>query len=414
MPELKLFLFDDGAARAWQPFALTRPGGELMLGAYTFRARAERLFGARCAGHVTAPHLAGFEEPGAAPVVQAADADRQAPRLFLSSRAVPDGGADFVPPAAPAALRVADEVVGWYAPPGTDAPDEGWFERPAAGSGDVVDLPGRVLRHVWDLVAENPGQIRRDFDAAGGERGSTGGDAGSGGGGAGTGGDFSAIGFRPGLLRLGADVTIEPNVVFDFSDGPIWLDDGVTVRSFTRLSGPAYVGPGSTLLGGPCGAISIGPVCKVHGEMEETVVLGYSNKAHDGFLGHAYLGRWVNLGAMTTNSDLKNNYGPIRMWTPDGDADTGLIKLGCLLGDYVKTGIGSLLNTGTVVGAGSNLYGTAMPPKYVPPFSWGSGSELVAFDAEKFIALTDTVMKRRDVALTDSMRDMLRRAAMRR
>jgi UDP-N-acetylglucosamine diphosphorylase / glucose-1-phosphate thymidylyltransferase / UDP-N-acetylgalactosamine diphosphorylase / glucosamine-1-phosphate N-acetyltransferase / galactosamine-1-phosphate N-acetyltransferase len=92
--------------------------------------------------------------------------------------------------------------------------------------------------------------------------------------------------------------------------------------------------------------------------VEETVVLGYSNKAHDGFLGHAYLGRWVNLGALTTNSDLKNNYGTIRMWTPGGETDTGLIKLGCLLGDYVKTGIGALLNTGTVVGAGSNLFGT--------------------------------------------------------
>jgi UDP-N-acetylglucosamine diphosphorylase / glucose-1-phosphate thymidylyltransferase / UDP-N-acetylgalactosamine diphosphorylase / glucosamine-1-phosphate N-acetyltransferase / galactosamine-1-phosphate N-acetyltransferase len=139
-------------------------------------------------------------------------------------------------------------------------------------------------------------------------------------------------------------------------------------------------------------------------------VLGYSNKAHAGFLGHAYLGRWVNLGAMTTNSDLKNNYGTIRMWTPEGDADTGLIKLGCLLGDYVKTGIGSLLNTGTVVGAGSNLYGTAMPPKYVPPFSWGSGAELVAFDAERFLALTETVMKRRDLSLPASMREMLRRS----
>jgi UDP-N-acetylglucosamine diphosphorylase/glucosamine-1-phosphate N-acetyltransferase len=156
--------------------------------------------------------------------------------------------------------------------------------------------------------------------------------------------------------------------------------------------------------------VSIGPVCRVHGEVEESVVLGYSNKAHDGFLGHAYLGRWVNLGALTTNSDLKNNYGTIRMWTPSGERDTALIKLGCLLGDHVKTGIGALINTGTVIGAGSSLFGTEMPPKYVPPFSWGTGTNLVAYDTDRFLSVTATVMGRRKLFLADGMRDMLRSA----
>jgi UDP-N-acetylglucosamine diphosphorylase / glucose-1-phosphate thymidylyltransferase / UDP-N-acetylgalactosamine diphosphorylase / glucosamine-1-phosphate N-acetyltransferase / galactosamine-1-phosphate N-acetyltransferase len=405
MSDLKLYLYDDAAAREWQPFALTRPIGELLLGAYTFRARAERLFGVRCAGHVTAPHLAGFAEGDAAPVVDAAQIDRDRPRLFLSSRLVLDGPA-FTAPTVPAVLRAGDEVVGWYAPAGAPTPAAAWFEQPAVAAAErELTVGGRVLARVWDLVAENPQQIGRDFEAGRTE-------------GPGAGrvkeaertAHFQTIGYRDDLLRLGSDVTIEPNVVFDFTAGPIWLEDGVTVRAFTRLAGPAHVGRGSTLLGGLYAAISVGPVCKVHGEVEESVVLGYSNKAHAGFLGHAYLGRWVNLGAMTTNSDLKNNYGTIRMWTPEGDADTGLIKLGCLLGDYVKTGIGSLLNTGTVVGAGSNLYGTAMPPKYVPPFSWGSGAELVAFDAERFLALTETVMKRRDLSLPASMREMLRRS----
>jgi UDP-N-acetylglucosamine diphosphorylase/glucosamine-1-phosphate N-acetyltransferase len=212
------------------------------------------------------------------------------------------------------------------------------------------------------------------------------------------------------MLRIGDNVTFEPNVVLDFSHGPIHLDDNVTVRAFTRLAGPSYVGRGSTLLGGPYEAVSIGPVCRVHGEVEESIVLGYSNKAHDGFLGHAYLGRWVNLGALTTNSDLKNNYGTIRMWTPAGERDTGLIKLGCLLGDHVKTGIGALINTGTVVGAGSNLFGTEMPPKYVPPFSWGSGANLIDYDADRFLAVTETVMGRRKQAFGEGMRNVLRAA----
>jgi UDP-N-acetylglucosamine diphosphorylase / glucose-1-phosphate thymidylyltransferase / UDP-N-acetylgalactosamine diphosphorylase / glucosamine-1-phosphate N-acetyltransferase / galactosamine-1-phosphate N-acetyltransferase len=401
MPELKLYLYDDGVARAWQPFALTRPIGELLLGAHTFRTRAERIFGARCAGHITAAHLAGFAEPDAAAVVDPASVPRDDARLFISSRAVLDWATRFTESTVPTVLRAGDEVVGWFAPAGAPTPAPGWFEQPDANAEQEVDLEGRVLTNVWDLVAANPAQIELDFNAAHNREGVQDAERA---------GEFHAIGYRPGMLQLGADVTIEPNVVLDFTGGPIRLEDGVTVRAYTRLAGPAYVGRNSTLLGGPYTAVSIGPVCKVHGEIEETVVLGYSNKAHDGFLGHAYLGRWVNLGAMTTNSDLKNNYGSIRMWTPSGEADTGLIKLGCLLGDYVKTGIGSLLNTGTVVGAGSNLFGTAMPPKYVPPFSWGSGEELTAFDADRFIALTETVMKRRDLELADGMRDMLRRA----
>lgn len=410
MTGLKLYLFDDAVARSWHPFALTRPAGELLLGAHTFRARAERLLGVRCAGHISSDHLRGFEEPGAAPVVSLGDVPADVPRVFLSSRAVIDWNALRTLPAGASLLRAGDDVIGCSLPAGAASPDARWIESPAADGSQIIEVDGRVLTRVWDLVSENPAQITRDHEAAArdadagrtGERSSS------------SAQDLppgcDAIGYRARMLRLGARVTIEPNVVLDFSHGPIHLDDDVTVRAFTRLAGPAYIGRGSTLLGGPYEAVSVGPVCRVHGEIEESVVLGYSNKAHDGFLGHAYLGRWVNLGALTTNSDLKNNYGHIRMWTPDGEQDTGLIKLGCLLGDHVKTGIGALINTGTVIGAGSNLYGTDMPPKYVPPFSWGSGDDLVEYDVEKFLAVTATVMGRRKLELGDAMRDVLRRS----
>jgi hypothetical protein len=148
----------------------------------------------------------------------------------------------------------------------------------------------------------------------------------------------------------------------------------------------------------------------VHGELEGTIVLGYSNKAHDGFLGHSYLGRWVNIGAQTANSNLKNNYGTIRVWTPAGVVDTGSIKLGCFLGDHVKTAIGTLLSTGTVVGAGSNLFGRELPPPFVPPFSWGSGADLGAYDVDRFLETASTAMGRRGIRLSDAMRQLLRRA----
>jgi UDP-N-acetylglucosamine diphosphorylase/glucosamine-1-phosphate N-acetyltransferase len=300
---------------------------------------------------------------------------------------------------------VGDGIAAWFAPAGAPHPSlEVLLSGDDDANGDAnaaISMRGRSIEHVWDLVTDNAAQIIADYDAfrthdsvSAGERA----------------GQFAAINFTAGDLRLGNGVVIEPNVVLDFTHGPIWLDDGVTVRAFTRLAGPSYVARDSTLLGGTFDAVSIGPVCRVHGEVEESVILGYSNKAHDGFLGHAYLGRWVNLGAMTTNSDLKNNYGSVRMWTPSGECDTCSMKLGCLLGDHVKTGIGSLLNTGTVVGAGSNLFGTDMPPKYVPPFSWGCGSDLVAYDVDRFLAVAQTAMGRRKVELTDGMRAMLRRA----
>lgn len=414
MTEVRLYVFDDAVARSWQPFALTRPIGEMLFGAHTFRARAERLLGVRCAGLITSDHLHGFEEPGASPVVRLGAVPVEGHRVFISSRAVVDWNALRTLPAGTSLLRSGDHVIGCSLPDGAANPGTHWIDAPSPDGSQIVDVEARVLREVWDLVSENPVQIIRDHEAGTYVPRGVAGNSVAGNGPEGDGyvlpHGCDTIGYAEGMLRLGADVTIEPNVVLDFSHGPIHLDDGVSVRAFTRLAGPAYIGAGSTLLGGPYDALSVGPVCRVHGEIEESVVLGYSNKAHDGFLGHAYLGRWVNLGALTTNSDLKNNYGSVRMWTPEGERDTGVIKLGCLLGDHVKTGIGALINTGTVIGAGSNLYGTEMPPKYVPPFSWGSGSDLSEYDLDKFQAVTATVMGRRRLTLSNAMRDVLARA----
>jgi UDP-N-acetylglucosamine diphosphorylase/glucosamine-1-phosphate N-acetyltransferase len=217
------------------------------------------------------------------------------------------------------------------------------------------------------------------------------------------------IGGDPKLVRIEPrNAAIEPFVLFDVSAGPIWIEQGVTIRAFTRLAGPAWIGRSTTILGGNVSASSIGPHCKVRGEIEATVIHGYSNKAHDGFLGHAYVGRWVNLGALTTNSDLKNNYGTVRIWTPDGETDTGEKKIGCLLGDHVKTAIGTMFGTGTVVGAGANVFGAEPPPKYVPPFAWGNPD--VAWDLDRVLQAAEIAMGRRDVPLTPGLRNVLQNA----
>jgi UDP-N-acetylglucosamine diphosphorylase / glucose-1-phosphate thymidylyltransferase / UDP-N-acetylgalactosamine diphosphorylase / glucosamine-1-phosphate N-acetyltransferase / galactosamine-1-phosphate N-acetyltransferase len=405
MPTPDLILFDDAAAQAWEPFALTRPAGELLFGTLTLRARSERALGIRCVAHLAADHLAGFEEAGAPPVRRFADAPASGDRLFLLSRVVVERGDSNQLVGRlkePGPVQIDGQTAGWFAPDGTPAPSADFFRNPAvadppSGGGGAISLAGRLLERVWQLISENPEQIARDIAKrfpdpappslpAGVHR------------------------LGDGAVVLGEGVQIEPGVVLDTRGGPIWLDADVQVRAFTRLAGPAYVGPGSSILGGPVETVSIGPVCKVRGELAESICLGYSNKQHDGHMGHAYLGRWVNLGAETTNSDLKNNYGTIRIWTPDGDTDTGVIKLGCLLGDHVKTGIGLLFNTGTVVGAGSNLFGAAMPPKFVPPFSWGSGSELTEYRVDKFLEVAERALGRRGVKLSAGMRGVLEAA----
>ncbi|HET9010288.1 MAG TPA: hypothetical protein VFN38_00670, partial [Gemmatimonadaceae bacterium] len=207
---------------------------------------------------------------------------------------------------------------------------------------------------------------------------------------------------------------IEPLVVLDAAAGPILVRRGAVVQSFTRLVGPCYVGEQATIVGDRVSGCSIGEVAKVRGEISASIVLGHSNKGHDGFVGHSYLGRWVNLGAGTTTSNLKNTYGPVALVTPSGVRDTGLQFLGTLFGDHAKTGIGLRLTTGSVVGAGANVYGSAMPAKAVPPFAWGDGAPYSAFALDKFLVVAERAMARRHVELDAGMRRMLSAAYERR
>ncbi len=394
MSDVALYLFDDLEARSWAPVALTRPAGELLFGTLLQRERAERFWGAECRGHVVGAELVGFEEAGAPPVTGLSDVRGDGPTVFFSSRAVPLY--QEAPDLDEAATLVMDgAVVGWFLPDGAESITEEQLRNPdEAEIGGRIGLDGSVLAHSWDLVVQNNQQLLRDirarFPTADPPAGREG---------------LHIIG--DGVVSLGESVVIEPQVVFDTTEGGIRLDDGVTVKAFTRLAGPAYAGPGTMLLGGSVSDVSIGPGCNVGGEVAHTIVLGNANKAHDGFLGHAYVGRWVNLGAGTTNSNLRNDYGTVRVQTAAGGVDTELFKLGCLIGDHVKTGIGTMLNTGTVVGAGSNLFGGMMPPSLVPPFSWGAGTDLVEYRLDKFLEVAERVMSRRGVELTDGMRALL-------
>ncbi len=395
-PSSSLVLFDDRRARGWDPFLLTRPAGELLFGALLLRERSERFWDLPCTAHVSREALVGFSEPGAPPVLAPPSLPSRGKRVYQCSRAAPTGSPPGLPEQ-PTTLRMGDQVVGWSVPMDHPGPEPELFLDPAPlAHSREVEIQGLLLESPWDLMSRNGEQLRSDIPRLF----------------PGLMADTLPQGYilGDGLVSLGKDVTVEPGCVLDVREGPVRLSDGVTIRAHTRLAGPAWIGPGTTVLGGVLSEVSLGPVCKVRGEVETSVVLGYANKAHDGFLGHAYLGRWVNLGAFTTNSDLKNNYGPVRVGGRDGPVETGLLKVGCFLGDHVKTGIGTLLNTGTVVGAGSNLFGGRMPPTWVPPFSWGSGGELTPFRLDKFLEVATRAMDRRNLALDAEMEGVLRRA----
>ena len=220
------------------------------------------------------------------------------------------------------------------------------------------------------------------------------------------------MGDQPVFVEEGAE--IGPQVVLDASDGPILVRKGAVIKPFTYLVGPISVGRGSQIMGARVAASSIGDHCKIRGEFNNSLVLGHSNKGHAGFVGHSYLGRWVNLGALTTTSNLKNTYGPVHMWTPTGVRDTGQQFLGTLFGDHAKTGIGLMISTGTVIGAGANVFGSSAPPTVVPPFAWGDSAPYETFEITKFLTVAERVMARRDVKLGDKARKHLAEAHKRR
>jgi UDP-N-acetylglucosamine diphosphorylase/glucosamine-1-phosphate N-acetyltransferase len=177
------------------------------------------------------------------------------------------------------------------------------------------------------------------------------------------------------------------------------------------LEGPCYIGPDTHVLGAKVRAgTTLGPCCRIGGEVEASIVHGYSNKYHDGFLGHAYIGEWVNLGAGTNNSDLRNDYGEVSVTANDRRVPTGMTKVGCFLGDHTKIGIGTVLNTGTNAGVFSNLLPSgSLLPKYIPSFtSWWNGVITEQTDLSEKLHTAAPVMQRRGQTLTDAHADLYR------
>jgi UDP-N-acetylglucosamine diphosphorylase / glucose-1-phosphate thymidylyltransferase / UDP-N-acetylgalactosamine diphosphorylase / glucosamine-1-phosphate N-acetyltransferase / galactosamine-1-phosphate N-acetyltransferase len=389
-----VYLYDDARARTFEPFALTRPIGELRAGALLVRERWARALGGAVSGHLTAPVLADFEETGSAPVRE--DFSIAAGSWIANARFAPVLGAAPRSDLLHADGHVAAVRVDRDVPSDALADGAVALDSLSRQDGAPAQIDGWWMDGVWDYVRHLVTMLEADIPVLGASmrrglpRGAI------------------SVGEHPVFVADGA--VVEPSVCFDTTAGPILLCAGSRVLAFTRLVGPLYVGEHSILTTDRISASSIGDTCKVHGELSTTIMTGHSNKGHDGFVGHSMMGRWVNLGAGTITSNLKNTYGPVQLWTPDGLRDSGMQFLGTFFGDHAKAGIGTRLTTGCVLGAGANVFGSELIPKVVSPFAWGEAGHFETYRVDKFLESVERMMARRDVKLGASLRAQLERA----
>ena len=204
-------------------------------------------------------------------------------------------------------------------------------------------------------------------------------------------------------IYLGQGSRVKPCTVIDAEMGPVCIAEDVTIQPHCYIEGPVYIGPKTFVQAGSVirDGTSIGPRCKVGGEIDASIIQGYSNKQHDGFLGHSYIGEWVNIAADCINSDLKNTYGKVRVPIAGLDIETSEMFVGMIMGDYSKAGINVSFSTGSVVGFSSSVVGSNIP-KFVPSFAWMNGDYIDHFTLDKAKKLAKTVMNRRQQEFTKS------------
>ncbi|MFZ1290103.1 MAG: putative sugar nucleotidyl transferase [Melioribacteraceae bacterium] len=262
----------------------------------------------------------------------------------------------------------------------------------------IKEVDVTIINYPWDLITYNHQELIKDFKKLTNE-------------------SVNFIKDFPGVyflnrenIFLGKDVKIKPGVVLDAEDGPIFIGDNVQILHNASIQGPVFIGEdtivkmNSTIYHNT----SVGKVSKIGGEIENTIIHSYSNKQHNGFLGNSYLGSWVNLGAGTTNSDLKNNYGTIKVQINNQLIESGKQFVGLTMGDHSKAAINTSFNTGAVVGVSSNIFGGTFPPRYIPSFSWGGSEALTTYDIDRSIEVAERVMQRRNVILTDIDKELFR------
>ncbi|MFM7136895.1 MAG: putative sugar nucleotidyl transferase [Planctomycetota bacterium] len=391
MARSRLILFEDAAAVHLQPLTLTRPVHDLRIGLFPIRERWERALGGGAAAGPLRPPLRGlFPAPPRRP----------GPAVWINARYLPTpelvaaiGRRGF------GQLRSGDDLVAAEA---TAAESAAWLAAglpEPEGRGRRAPADSVRIAYPWDISRLAADAIRAESAVVGWQ--------------SGRGGGCSPVAIvdRPDRLFMHAAAVVEPGAILIAEEGPILLDEGARVMAGAMLRGPVAVGRGATVRMGAriYGGTTIGPGCKVGGEVAATVFHSYTNKAHEGYVGNSVFGQWVNLGADTTASNLKMTYGTVKMldWPSGVEIDTGEQFVGTIMGDHCKTGINTMLNTGTVCGVSSIILGAGFQARVLQSFKWVQPWAITDYRLDKALLDMERMMARRGVPLTPAYGRMM-------
>ena len=399
---LKICLYEDKTYRNFYPLTLTRPVYLLRPGIEPLYNKVGRHFSdadlCLAVREQMAPLLAEREREMPVNIIKR-EADQDV--LFLNGRIRDYGNLPELIPqcristlfttenGTVALLLKAEEI---EAVPAITTPSD--YARHVEGKREELpeaDTTATLYSYCWDIMADIGARIKEDFSYRMGSAGAP-----------------QAVRVADGAylmnesdIYLGHGVRVNPGAILDASSGPVYIGDNSQIDSLAIVRGPCYIGPNTIVARGVISGSSIGHTCRVGGEVEESIFHEYVNKHHEGFIGHSVVGAWVNFGALTTNSDLKNNYSVIRVTLNGQQVDTGSIKVGSFIGDHTKFGIGTLLTTGINVGTCCNVFGGALiSDKEVGSFRWGSSGSFVEHDFDKAMDTNRKVMSRRGATLS--------------
>ncbi|WP_338378323.1 GlmU family protein [uncultured Flavobacterium sp.] len=372
---MNYILFDGTVRNALLPFTFTRPVADIRVGILTIREKWEMYLGYTTTSLTEEYLMEKF------PMVEMEE-NVMINASFLPNEILVEMIMNLENNQA---ITYKEEIVAFYT---NDTQEEVDFD-----SYDLIEFEDEVLQIVntWDIFEKNDIAIREDYDYLTQDRKSQPIPK-----------SVNVIAPENVFIEEGAKLEF---VTLNASTGPIYIGKNAEIMEGTVIRGPfalceeAQVKLASKIYG----ATTVGPHCRVGGEVNNSVLFGYSNKGHDGFLGNSVLGEWCNIGADSNNSNLKNNYDEVRLWSyeTEGFARTGLQFCGLMMGDHSKCGINTMFNTGTVVGVSTNIFGSGFPRNFVPSFSWGGASGFTTYVTKKAFETAKIVMSRRKVEFTE-------------
>ncbi|CAM1348533.1 GlmU family protein [Tenacibaculum crassostreae] len=378
---MNYILFDGDVRNALLPFTYTRPVADIRVGILTIREKWEKYLGITTTT-VTEEYL---EEKY--PMVEMEE-NVLLNASFLPTKPLVEMVTNLQ---VNQAIFKGEDVIAFYTSDTQEEVDFSSYEQ-IEFEDDLIQI-----KNTWDIFSLNDKAIRADFDLI-------------------TEGRKSApipetvncVSREDIFVEKGAKLTF---ATLNASTGPIYIGKDAEIMEGVVVRGALAMCEGSVLkLGAKIyGATTLGPHCKVGGEVNNSVLMGYSNKGHDGFLGNSVLGEWCNIGADSNNSNLKNNYAEVRLWDYESGrfAKTGLQFCGLMMGDHSKCGINTMFNTGTVVGVSANIFGSGFPRNFVPSFSWGGASGFTEYKTNKVFEVAEVVMQRRGVEFDDKEKQIL-------